>query len=119
MDAILYFLIWAAAIFLMMRIGCGAHVMGHGHGKTEHGDGNLNRQSASSGLRWIPPAKDVDPVCGKTVSTNRAKPSVYDGSVYYFCSRECREIFEAAPGQYTGPGAKESRPRPQLENSHV
>ena len=68
-------------------------------------------------MRWIPPAKDVDPVCGKTVSTHGAKPSVSDGSVYYFCSRECREIFETAPEQYVGPHAK--GPQPQLENSHV
>jgi hypothetical protein len=27
-----YFLVWAALIFLMMRYGCGAHVMGHRHG---------------------------------------------------------------------------------------
>ncbi len=37
MEALVYFIIWAAAIFVMMRFGCGAHVMGHGrkHGQTE------------------------------------------------------------------------------------
>lgn len=117
MNALFYFLIWAVIIFLMMRFGCGAHVMGHGHGKAKHGGGGQEGQGEDEGMRWIPPAKDVDPVCGKTVSTNEAKPSVHDGSVYYFCSRECREIFEAAPEQYVGPHA--TRPQPQLENSHV
>jgi len=117
MNALFYFLIWAVIIFLMMRFGCGAHVMGHGHGKAKHGGGGQEGRGEAEGMRWIPPAKDVDPVCGKTVSTNGAKPSVYEGSVYYFCSRECREIFEAAPEQYVGSYAK--RPQSQLENRHV
>lgn len=33
MQTLAYFLIWGAFIFLMMRFGCGAHVMGHGHGR--------------------------------------------------------------------------------------
>ena len=44
----------------------------------------------------------MDPVCGKTVRTDKAKSLVYDGSVFYFCSRECRERFEAAPHLYVG-----------------
>ena len=59
----------------------------------------------------------VDPVCGKTVRPSAAKPSVHDGSVYYFCSRDCREIFEAAPEQYLEPRAETLQP--QLENRHV
>lgn len=30
MQTLGYFLIWGAFIFLMMRFGCGAHVMRHG-----------------------------------------------------------------------------------------
>ena len=59
--------------------------------------------SSQASLKWVPPAKDVDPVCRKTVSTDEARPSVHGGVVYYFCSSECREIFEAAPEQYVGP----------------
>ena len=113
MEALLYFALWAGAIFLMMRFGCGAHVTGHGQGhdkKAEGEPGNVDNPA----LRWVPPAKDVDPVCGKTVATDRAKPSVHAGSVYYFCSRECREIFEAAPDQYLVGG--NSKPR-KLEHS--
>ncbi len=32
MNSLIYFLIWGGLFFLMMRFGCGAHVMGHGHG---------------------------------------------------------------------------------------
>ncbi len=116
MSELLYFLIWAAVIFVMLRFGCGAHVMGYGHGKAERDGGNPQSRGAGT-LRWIPPAEDVDPVCGKTVNTAAAKSSVHEGSVYYFCSRECREVFEAAPEQYVGPAAR--GPQLRLENSHV
>ena len=114
MNGLVYFMLWAGIIFLMMRFGCGAHVMGHGRDKAKQGEGASESQATVEGLRRIPPAEDVDPVCGKTVSTEKAKPSVHDGHVYYFCSRDCRERFEAAPEQYVGPDA-ESRPA-QLEN---
>jgi YHS domain-containing protein len=113
-EALLYFALWAGIIFLMMRFGCGAHVMGHGDRRA---DGkSIDGASGSGDLRWVPPAKDIDPVCGKTVSTDKAKPSVYDGRVYYFCSRECRELFEAAPDLYVGDG--ETGPT-KLEHSHA
>jgi YHS domain-containing protein len=96
MEALIYFAIWAGALFVMMRFGCGAHVTGHGQTRGEPGS------AGSRSLRWTPPEKDADPVCGKSVRTQQAKPSVHDGSVYYFCSRDCREIFEAAPDGYLG-----------------
>ncbi len=114
MSALFYFLIWAALIFLFLRFGCGAHVMGHGHRESGTGDG---ARGASEELRWFPPDRDVDPVCGKTIGTATSKPSVHDGHVYYFCSRECREIFEAAPEHYVQP--KVGASAPQLEHSHV
>jgi len=96
LQNILYFAIWAAFIFLMMRYGCGAHIMGHGHhhdgtGSNDHGDGNV---------RWVPPDRAVDPVCGVTVQTAGAKSAVHDGHVYYFCSQDCRAKFEATPASY-------------------
>ena len=32
MPTYLYFLLWGAFFFVMMRFECGAHIMGHGHG---------------------------------------------------------------------------------------
>jgi YHS domain-containing protein len=105
-ETIVWFLIWGALIFLMMRFGCGAHVMGHG-GHGAHGEG-----------RWPPsrePREAVDPVCGMTVATRDAKTSLYEGRVYYFCSQNCREKFEASPASY-GIGTGET-PR-QMEGHH-
>ena len=117
MEALLYFILWAAIFFLMMRFGCGAHIMGHGHGS------KASRPHArSSELRWIPSEKDRDPVCGKTVTTATDKPSVHDGIVYYFCSRECREQFEAAPHIYVDdvtPDAGRKEHEKEMEQLHV
>lgn len=101
MEALIYFALWAGLIFLMMRFGCGAHIMGHGHG--HDGAPEKGTPQRSDDIRWMPPETDVDPVCGKTVHTEKAKSSVHDGTVFYFCSRECRERFEAAPQLYVGP----------------
>ncbi|MEQ8504368.1 MAG: YHS domain-containing protein [Rhodospirillales bacterium] len=117
MDALLFFLLWGVVMFLMIRKGCGSHVMGEGHGRDGRKSESSDHQYDAETLRWVPPATDVDPVCHKTVHTNAAKPSVHDGSVYYFCSRECREVFEAAPDLYVGPDAGDKST--QLEKSHV
>ncbi len=100
MSALLYFALWAGLFFLMMRFGCGTHVMGHGHGHRGH-----------DRAQWTPPATDVDPVCRMSVRTDGAKSSVYRGRVYYFCSAEHRDAFEAEPARYVGG-------EPQLTEHH-
>jgi len=101
METVFYFLIWAVMIFLMMRMGCGKHVMGQDRARSSKSQpGNAGQDTDKDSLYWEPPAKDVDPVCGKTILTSQAKPSVYAGSVYYLCSHPCREAFEAAPDIY-------------------
>ena len=115
MEALLYFALWAGLFFLMMRYGCGAHVMGHGHHR--HGSRRTGGNGGPPQLRWVPPPSDVDPVCGMKVVTAGAKSSVHDGSVYYFCSRYCREIFEAAPTQYIGPEARSTSAHLKTENT--
>lgn len=101
MSALLYFVAWALLLFLMMRFGCGAHVMGHSHGQ-------------AGGRRALPPEKAVDPVCGMTVNPANAKPSVYAGDIYYFCSSACRDKFEASPSAFIGRDGKTA----QMEHHH-
>ena len=128
MEALLYFALWAGFVFLMMHAGRGRHVtsqdkaqkdaLGRTSDLTEGRARNASRMpSATAGapsLRWVPPDKDTDPVCNKLIATDQAKSSVYAGNVYYFCSRECREVFEAAPELYVG-GSNQ----PKLVHSHV
>lgn len=101
MQTLVYFLIWGALFFLMMRFGCGAHVMGRGHGRS---DTKLGASSSVGGSNWLPPSKAIDPVCGMTVEPAASKSTVHDGHVFYFCSQNCREKFEASPKSYTGGG---------------
>jgi YHS domain-containing protein len=45
----------------------------------------------------------IDPVCGKQVNEAKAAGRVtYSGVAYHFCSKECKKLFEQAPGEYTG-----------------
>jgi YHS domain-containing protein len=117
MEALLYFAFWAGLIFLMMRFGCGSHVMGHGEGHENHAAGENRPEAESGDLRWQPPEKVKDLICGKMIKTATAKSSVLNGFVYYFCSNECREQFEtrmAALGKASG-----AKQPDQLEHSHA
>lgn len=113
MQMLIYFLIWGALIFFMMRFGCGAHVMGHGHGDTRPQAGG---SPGGPSVGWAPPEKDIDRVCGMTVETAGAKSAIHDGHAYYFCSPDCREKFEVAPETYLKPAA--ARPL-EMEPHHA
>ena len=47
MPTYLYFLLWGAFFFMMMRFGCGAHIMGDGHGHRQ--DANKPDDTTSNG----------------------------------------------------------------------
>jgi len=102
MQTLVYFLIWGAFIFFMMRFGCGAHVMGHGR---HHGGGRSDNLPLAGGAHWAPPGTAVDPVCGMNVEPAKSKSTVHDGHVYYFCSQDCREKFEASPKAFSAGNA--------------
>ena len=111
-ENLLYFLLWAGLFVVMMRFGCGSHVMGHGH--HHGGSGADDGRDLAGGGRWQPPAQSADPVCGMSVATATAKSAVHDGHVFYFCSQACREKFEAAPAAY----AAASRASHDKEHHH-
>ncbi len=120
---------WIAENWVWLLFGgamVAMHLFGHGHGsghKKGHGDNeghgradtraagccgshgggreNENETDGNDEPRWVAPRESVDPVCGETLSTDDARPSVHDGQVYYFCSHQCREAFETAPGEFT------------------
>ncbi|CDW96203.1 conserved exported hypothetical protein [Thiomonas arsenitoxydans] len=96
MGTLLYLLLIAGVFFVMMRFGCGAHVMGHG-GHEGHDRAGGGAGGASGGPA---PDKAVDPVCGMSVDTATARSAVYRGRPYWFCSAEHRDQFEAAPERY-------------------
>ena len=51
----------------------------------------------------------TDPVCGMSVDQNSAEAtSTYKGKTYYFCSEDCKEIFDKEPDEYTKQAATTS-----------
>jgi YHS domain-containing protein len=45
----------------------------------------------------------IDPVCGMEVDERTAnEKAMHQGESYFFCSKECKEEFEADPEEYTG-----------------
>lgn len=47
-----------------------------------------------------------DPVCGMVVDERQAAANVeHRGSLYYFCSARCHQIFSADPRKYLVPGS--------------
>jgi YHS domain-containing protein len=90
-QSVPYFLIWAAVFALMMRFGCGAHVMGRSH---RHGHGSQDDDTRRLDMRA------TDPVCGMEIDPRTAKSAVHLDRPVYFCSSSCRDKFEAEPSKY-------------------
>jgi YHS domain-containing protein len=45
----------------------------------------------------------IDPVCGMEVEERTTKETAtHEGTTYYFCSKDCREEFQASPEDYIG-----------------
>ncbi len=96
MQGLLSFLLFAVFFYLMMRFGCGAHMVHGGHGghagyagHEEHGADPGATASAAK-----------DPVCGMEVPTGQGYAKMHQGRQYRFCSRRCLDDFEATPERY-------------------
>lgn len=88
MEGLGSFLLFALFFYLMMRFGCGAHMV-HGHG----GHGGHGQHGDKGG-------KFVDPVCGMDVDPDKGYGKMYQGEPYRFCSRSCLDKFDAEPEKY-------------------
>ena len=85
MEGLVSLLLFAGVFYLMMRVGCGAHMV-HGHGG--HGG------HASVDM------KHIDPVCGMDVDPEQGYGKMHGGELYRFCSRNCLDKFEAEPDKF-------------------
>lgn len=91
MEGLLWFVIFGGLFYVMMRYGCGAHMV-HGHG--EH---------AGHAAHGSDEGESIDPVCGMTVAVDQGYGKMLHGTFYRFCSRNCLDRFEADPEKYTLP----------------
>lgn len=103
MDALLYVVIWLVVIFFLKRGAIGQAAVPRQARAAVLGDYGEQRYSDLRPLGWVLPERAIDPICSTTIKTSNARVSLHEGVIYYFCSRECRERFEAAPALYLGP----------------
>jgi len=86
MDGLISLLMFAAFFYLMMRFGCGAHMV---HGRREKDD-----QHGGTDV------KHIDPVCGMQIPPDEGYGKMHEGRLYRFCSRNCLDKFDAAPDEF-------------------
>lgn len=88
MEGLLSLLLFAVLFYVMMRWGCGAHMV--------HGHGGHDRKHGGAG-------SDTDPVCGMKVAPDAGYSKAHAGIRYVFCSKGCLDRFEADPERYLKP----------------
>jgi len=77
--------------------------------------GNQKLANVSDVERLEPGATCQDPVCGMTVSPEKAAGTVeHNGATYYFCGKHCAERFRSSPEQYVG---RSERPQPSSSSN--
>ena len=86
MEGLLWFLFLGVFFYLMMRFGCGAHMV--------HGQQGAGAELAAP--------KQTDPVCGMKVGPESGYGRMLGGRLYVFCSKQCLEQFDAAPERFLG-----------------
>jgi YHS domain-containing protein len=91
MNGLFSLLLFAVFFYLMMRFGCGAHMVHGGHAGHEHG-------GHGGGVAEEGSAKD--PVCGMPVEPSQGYTKNHEGRLLRFCSRKCLDKFEAEPQRY-------------------
>ena len=87
MQGFFSLLMFAGFFYLMMRFGCGAHMI-HGHGG-HAGQGH-----------GTPEGSTKDPVCGMDVPPGAGYSEMHQGRQYRFCSRKCLDQFDSEPQRY-------------------
>ena len=97
MEGLLSLLLFAGLFYVMMRFGCGAHMV---HGHEGHGEGHEAPEPTAES------ASALDPVCGMTVAADQGYTRVHEGRRYRFCSRVCLDKFEASPQGYVAGGVR-------------
>jgi len=86
MEGLGSLLLFAVLFYVMMRYGCGAHMI-HGH-HSGHGGHEADG------------AKFIDPVCGKEVDPEQGYGVMHKGDLYRFCSRQCLDQFDTQPSLF-------------------
>lgn len=91
MEGLGSLLLFAVSFYLMMRFGCGAHMIhGHGNHAGHHAGGEMK-------------GGQKDPVCGMDVAEGSGYVKMHERRSLRFCSRKCLDKFEQNPAAYLAP----------------
>ena len=91
MNGLVSLLLFAGFFYLIMRFGCGAHMV-HGDHSGHAGHGTDTVQGMGGVAK--------DPVCGMDVQSSTGYAEVHEGREYRFCSKEHLDQFDANPARY-------------------
>lgn len=86
MEGLFSLLFFAIFFYVMMRFGCGKHMI-HGHHSSDKSKANDE-------------INHLDPVCGMQVKPEEGYGKMHQGHLVRFCSKSCLEKFEAHPERY-------------------
>jgi YHS domain-containing protein len=107
----LWVLLMIGVVVMMRRGGMGCGFMG----------GRPSRDGRPTSDHEHPPHTEatgtLDPVSGSPVNPEGAVSSGYQGRLYYFASRENRDLFEQSPQRYAAAGASADAD-PQAHRHH-
>jgi YHS domain-containing protein len=85
MEGLLSLLLIALFFYVMMRLGCGAHMIHGVHEGHQHHDDQVNH---------------IDPVCKMEVDPKQGYGKMHKEHLYRFCSKDCLEKFDNDPVRY-------------------
>jgi YHS domain-containing protein len=96
MSGLMSLLVFAAFFYLIMRFGCGSHMV-HGSHRGHGGrEGHGHHGTAAGGVK--PGLTARDPVCSMEVDPAQGGyTETYQGRQYHFCSRRCLDRFDDEP----------------------
>lgn len=94
MDGLLSLLLFALFFYIMMRFGCGAHMVHGGHGGHEGHGGHKKHGGQENEI------SHTDPVCGMQVDPYQGYGKMHQGKLIRFCSRKCLDKFDAEPDRF-------------------
>lgn len=89
-GGLLTLLLFGALFYVLMRYGCGAHMV----------HGSQGAHQAGRGVSAVAGDSGNDPVCGMTVEPGHGYAENREGREYHFCSRKCLDKFDAEPQHY-------------------
>ncbi|MFN8286830.1 MAG: YHS domain-containing protein [Chitinophagales bacterium] len=89
-------------VLLIVVIACGLFSCNQGSPETKKAETNSPApEETKINVKLTQLSSDVDHVCGMSITDDGINDTAsYDGKLYGFCSKECKDEFVKDPGKY-------------------